>query len=73
VTSALRALGARIKILRKEAELTQETLADGARLDTKHLQAIESGKVNVTVASLVGIARALGVQVGTLFDAETKA
>jgi transcriptional regulator with XRE-family HTH domain len=36
-------------------------------LDPKHFQAIEYGRSNVTVASLVGVARALGVTLTELF------
>ena len=70
VAVAIRALGARVKYLRKAAGLTQEGLADRARLDTKHLQSIEAGKVNVTVASLVGLARALETPIASLFTTE---
>jgi transcriptional regulator with XRE-family HTH domain len=42
--------------------LTQEEAAVRAKLDYKHFQAIESGSGNVTVASLVGIPKALRVK-----------
>jgi hypothetical protein len=35
-------------------------------LDPKHFQAIEAGATNTTMASLVGIARGLGVKVADL-------
>jgi transcriptional regulator with XRE-family HTH domain len=50
------------------AGLTQENTAERARLDYKHFQAIEAGSSNVTVASLVGIAKALRVTLADLFD-----
>ncbi len=65
----MRRLGRRIRALRIEAGLTQEAAAERARLDYKHLQAIEAGQSNVTVASLVGIAKALRVSVADLFGA----
>ena len=52
--------------LRREKELSQEDLAERAALDAKHLQAIEAGKANVTFASLVGIAKALGIKLAEL-------
>ena len=54
-------------MLRLRKRLTQEALAAAAQLDEKHLQTIESGKSNVTLASLVGIARALDVPLALLF------
>ncbi len=66
--AALLRLGTRIRSLRHAKALTLELAASGAGLDAKHLQEGEKGKVNVTVASLVGIARALGVQLGALFE-----
>jgi len=49
------------------AGLTQEVTAERARLDYKHFQGIEGGKSNATVASLVGIAKALRVRLSVLF------
>ena len=47
--------------------LSQEDAADRAAIDPKHFQLIEPGQVNVTFASLVGVARALGVKLAELF------
>lgn len=52
--------------LRREKGLSQEGAAERAALDPKHYQAIEAGRTNVTFASLLGIARALGVKVADL-------
>ena len=43
-------------------------LTNRAQLDSKHWQDIENGRTNPTVASLVGVARALGVKLGDLFE-----
>ena len=67
VRKALRALGIRLRALRQERGLTQEGVADLARLDGKHVQAIEAGRVNVTVATLVGLSKSLDVEIGRLF------
>lgn len=48
--------------------MTQERAASNASLDSKHWQAIEAGTINVTVASLVGIAKALNVTLSELFE-----
>lgn len=68
VAVALRSLGTRVQKLRNERELSQEEAAHRAKLDPKHLQAIEGGRVNVTVASLLGIARCLKVSLSELFE-----
>ena len=68
VEKALRRLGKQIRTLRRSAGLTQESAAERAKLDYKHYQAIESGSSNVTVASLIGIAKALKVKAADLFD-----
>ncbi len=65
---ALRRLGVRVRTLRKAADLTQEQAAERAKLDYKHFQAVETGSINVTVASLVGIAKALRVNLAELFE-----
>lgn len=68
VATAVARLGKRIRELRASANLTQERAADAAKLDHKHWQDIESGRTNPTVATLVGVARALGVELRDLFD-----
>jgi ribosome-binding protein aMBF1 (putative translation factor) len=60
-------LGKRVRRLRLEKEFSQEDLAERASLDAKHVQAIEAGQANITFASLVGIAKALGVKLAELF------
>ena len=64
----LKRLGLRIRALRDERALTQEKAAERAHLDPKHWQEIEAGRINVTVASLVGIARAFKVKLAELFE-----
>jgi transcriptional regulator with XRE-family HTH domain len=61
-------LGKRIRALRAKRKLTQEQAAEGAKLDEKHWQDIEGARTNPTVASLVGIARALKVSLSELFE-----
>lgn len=68
LTKALRRLGRRVQQLRHEAELSQEEAASRAGLDAKHLQTIEAGRTNPTVATLVGLARSLGVTLSELFE-----
>ena len=67
---ALNRLGKRIRALRLERALTQEQAAEIAKLDEKHWQDIEGARTNPTVATLVGIARALKVTLSQLFEHE---
>lgn len=68
VPLALKRLGKRVRQLRQAAELTQEQVAERAHLDAKHLQEVEAGRVNPTVASLVGLAKALSVKLADIFE-----
>lgn len=52
-------LGARIRAARKAAGLTQEEAAHAAGMDWRRWQRIESGSANLTVLTLVRVARAL--------------
>ncbi len=54
--------------LRQDKGLSQEDAAELAAIDSKHLQNIEGGRANVTFASLLGIARALGVRLSVLVE-----
>jgi transcriptional regulator with XRE-family HTH domain len=68
VDVGLRRLGRRLRALRDARGLTQERLAERAGVDAKHYQALESGLSNVTFATLLAVARALGVSLSELFD-----
>jgi DNA-binding XRE family transcriptional regulator len=68
VSRALNRLGKRVRALRLERKLTQEQAAEIAKLDEKHWQDIEGARTNPTVATLVGIARALKVTLSELFE-----
>jgi transcriptional regulator with XRE-family HTH domain len=54
--------------MRLERKLTQEEAAETAKLDGKHWQDIEGARTNPTVATLVGVARALKVTLAELFE-----
>ena len=70
MATALNRLGKRVRALRLDRELTQEAAAEIAKLDEKHWQDIEGARTNPTVATLVGIARALKVTLSELFEHE---
>ncbi|MEO7032886.1 MAG: helix-turn-helix transcriptional regulator [Polyangiaceae bacterium] len=68
VGASLRRLGKRLRSLREAAGLTQVQVAEKAALDDKHYQTMESGLSNVTFATLVAVAKALGVTLAELFE-----
>lgn len=55
----LKIIGKNIVRLRKAQKMTQEDLCGIAQIDRSYLSEIENGKMNVTVKSLVAIAKAL--------------
>ncbi len=58
----LKTIGKNVVRLRKLKKLTQEDLCGLAEIDRSYLSEIENGKMNVTVAALAKIAKALGVK-----------
>lgn len=60
------ALGTAVVELRREAGLTQETLAERSDLHLTHVGGIERGVRNPSYSSLVKLANGLGVSVGVL-------
>lgn len=67
-----RALGQRIIWLRHtRTEWSQQDLADACGMSRQAIQLIETGKTNVTFASLVMISDALGVPIHELFSEDS--
>ena len=56
-------IGQRVRILRTQAGLTQQELADRAGLQRTHIGRIEGGKYAVNIETLQAIAEALGMTV----------
>ena len=65
-----RLFGLRIRRLREALGLTQHELAINADVSPKHLGELERGRGNPSLKSLQGLARALGISVGEIFDME---
>jgi len=63
-------LAGNVRRLREKSGWTQEQAADAIGIAPRHYQKIEAGDVNVTVATLVSVAKAFGVTVKALFDEE---
>lgn len=68
VSAALARFGEKSRSLRNALGMTQEAAATAAGLDPKHLQDIEAGNVNVTFATLSGLARAYKVSLAEMFE-----
>ncbi len=64
---ALKKLGARVRQLREERALSQETLADSAHFGRSYMSGIERGVRNPSAIQLLKLAKALRVTVGELF------
>jgi transcriptional regulator with XRE-family HTH domain len=63
----LKLIGARMRELRKDQDLTQEDIAEKADLNPNYYGRIERGEINVTIETLSKIAQALKVQISTFF------
>lgn len=57
------AIGVRIRRLRKERGLTQQTLAELSGQEPSNISHIERGATKLSLPTLVGVANALGVTV----------
>jgi methanogenic corrinoid protein MtbC1/DNA-binding XRE family transcriptional regulator len=66
LSSFLETLGGRIRQTRRGLSLTQQQLADKAKLDRTYIVAVERGRQNVTVGAVMRIAEALGVPIDLL-------
>jgi transcriptional regulator with XRE-family HTH domain len=60
--------GKRIRQIRLERKLSQEALADACDLDRSYMSGVERGIRNITVLTLVQIAKALRVPPHRLLD-----
>lgn len=63
-------IGSNLKKLRKEQDLTQEDLADKAKLNPAYYGRIERGEMNITLDSLEKLCDALKVELPSLFMVE---
>jgi len=63
----LKILGANIRELRSQIEISQELFALIAGLDRTYLGGVERGKRNISVKNIVKIAKAFEISPGELF------
>ena len=61
-----RIVGQKVRAYRKQADLSQEALAEKASLSYKYLGEVERGYVNVSLDSLMRIAKALKIRLRDL-------
>ena len=61
-------IGARIKAIREQKELSQKDVAYAADLDRSYIASIENGKRNVSIVNIEKIANALRISIRTFFD-----
>ncbi len=72
MTNISKQLGVRIRIFRKQAELTQQELAEKAGVSYKYLGQIERGQVNLSVEKMVDIANGLHIEPCKLLETQDK-
>ncbi len=68
----LKAIGQRIKHLRKNAGLTQEQMAEKAFMHSKYIGQIERGEINTTIETILRLSRALNVPLREFFNLPDK-
>lgn len=69
--SDLVALGQTVRRLRRQADLTQEELAERAGLSANYVGEIERGECNPSVLVMFALARGLGVHPADLFASKS--
>lgn len=63
-----KAVGARVRELRKAKGISQEAFADACGLHRTHMSLLERGRVNVTVNTLHQITNMLGIRLKDFFS-----
>lgn len=67
ITNIKKAVGKRIRIIRKAKGLTQEEVGEKADLNYKFVGKIERGEVNPSIETLFAVANALNIDLPQLF------
>ena len=66
--NTIKKLGHKVRIIRTDRGLSQETLAENADLTRSFVGLLERGQTTITIKNLEQIANALDVDIKTLFD-----
>lgn len=61
-------IGARIKTLREQKNMTQKDLSFVANLDRSYIASVESGQRNISIINIEKIARALEINLSKFFE-----
>ncbi len=61
-------VGKRVKELRNKLGVSQEELADLARLDRTYITSVESGRRNISIVNIEKLANALKVTLKEFFE-----
>ena len=64
----LKQLGAKLRRLRQTQGISQEGLADLAKLHRTYVGGVERGERNISLVNLLALAEALGISLSTLVD-----
>ena len=64
----IRAIGGRIRFLRKKAGLTIEELSDISKVNYKYLQRCETARVNISISVLSNITKGLRISLKDFFE-----
>ena len=67
-SDAVRKVGERLREIRQQRKLSQESLAHAANLERAYVSGVERGLFNVSVESLARLATALKVHIREFFD-----
>lgn len=67
---ALKAFGEHLRLLRKNAGLSQQQLELKAEISKNQIGNIERGEVNITLITALSITKALGISLSKLFEIE---
>lgn len=68
----IKSFGANLKKLRKEANLSQENLANDADIPLSQIGRIERGEINTTISTIYALSKALKVNPEDLFKFRIK-
>lgn len=63
-------VGARIRELRLQMKISQETLANIAEIDRTYMTSVENGKRNISIINLEKIVKALNTDLTTFFKGD---